>query len=307
MSSPGKLFYTGRAPEVYVSSMSARATALFRPDRLRLGITYTLSLGEFVLELMYPFTIGLAIDGFLGGRGFTSIIPLAAVWGAQSAVGALYQISASRTVARIYRRVCGDLVLQGDRTPDATSEVAARVNMVEKVCEALSDVVPMLLSAFVTIAGSTIMLFLFDVRAGLVALSLILIIGLLQWWFSVHALDLNGKINTLRESQVTVLRATGATRVRDYLRALTRLNVRFKDLETGVWTIADVFALLAIAVVLYLVAGAGAYNAGAIYAMVTYIMSLTDSLESAPVLVDEAAHFSDVVSRVASGAGSLES
>jgi len=43
--------------------MSGSIGTIFRPYRLRLAGTYTLSLAEYVLELMYPFAIGLAING----------------------------------------------------------------------------------------------------------------------------------------------------------------------------------------------------------------------------------------------------
>ncbi|TVR85283.1 MAG: hypothetical protein EA428_15995 [Spirochaetaceae bacterium] len=279
--------------------MSAATKAIFRPYRLRLALTYTLSVAEFVLGLMYPFTIGLAINGFLAGHGIMSIIPLAIVWLSQALVSALYQVLASRLVAKIYRNIASKLILGQPATPDSTSEIAARVTMVEQVCDALANEVPLLISGVVGIVGSAVMLFIYDLRVGVVALALIVIISLLQWWFSIRAFDLNGRINTLRESQVKVISRPAPARIRDYFRAITRLNIRFKDVETGAWSVADVFSLGAVILVLFLVTGNGALDAGSIYAMVTYVMTLTDSLENAPVLVDEGAYFYDVSLRVA--------
>lgn len=279
--------------------MAEAARGVLYPYRVRLVLVYALSLVEFVLELLYPFTIGIAINGFLEGRGIGSVVPLTVVWLLQSAVGALYQITSSRLIANIHRTVSGEMILRERTSPDSTSEVAARVTMVEAACEALADVVPMLLSGVVGIVGSVVMLFVFDRRAGAVAVVLVVVVALLQWWFSVHAVDLNRRINSLKETQVAVIATRKRPHVVDYLRAITRLNVRFKDVETGVWTFADLFALAAVVLVLYLVAGEGAYNAGSIYAMITYVMTLTDSLENAPILVDEGAHFADVAARVA--------
>jgi len=75
--------------------MSRSTGGIFRPYRLRLAGTYTLSLTEYVLELMYPFTIGLAINGLLAGQGAVSVAPLAAVWLSQAAVGAADQLVVS--------------------------------------------------------------------------------------------------------------------------------------------------------------------------------------------------------------------
>ncbi len=84
-----------------------------------------------------------------------------------------------------------------------------------------------------------------------------------------------------------------------YFRRITRLNVWFNDTATVTWSITDIFSLAAVLSVLFLVTGIGSYDAGSIYAIVTYVMTLTDSLENAPVLVDEGAHFFDVASRIA--------
>ncbi|SIQ11539.1 ABC transporter transmembrane region [Alkalispirochaeta americana] len=279
--------------------MSAATRVLFHPYRFRLAFTYTLSVTEFVLGLLYPFTIGLAINGFLDGRGIISIAPLTAVWLLQAAFSALYQITASRLFAKIYRTIAGKLILGEQNTPDTTSEIAARVIMVEKICDALADEVPLLISGIVGIFGSAVMLFLYDLRVGAVAAALIVIIALLQWWFSIRAVDLNERINTLRESHVKVISQPAPARIRDYFRAITRLNIRFKDVETGAWSIADVFSLGAVVLVLFLVTRNSTFDVGSIYAMVAYVMTLTDSLENAPDLVDEGAHFYDVSLRIA--------
>ncbi len=279
--------------------MSYLTGTIFGPYRLRLAGTYTLSVAETVLELMYPFTIGLAINGLIEGNGIISVVPLVVVWLSQTVVGAVYQLIASRLVAIIYRSLAHKLVLSQRDVATSTSEVAARVDMVEKVCDALTEVVPLLLSGVVGVVVSAVMLFTYHLHAGAVAVALIIIIGLLQWWFSISALDLNERINTRRESQVNVIEKRKKTGVAAHFKAITRLNVRFMDIETGTWAIADIFSLLALLTVLFLIAGITVYDVGSIYAMVTYVMTLTDSLESAPYLVDEGAHFYDVSARVA--------
>ncbi|WP_018525591.1 ABC transporter six-transmembrane domain-containing protein [Alkalispirochaeta alkalica] len=272
---------------------------IFRPYRIGLAGTYTLAVSESVLGLMYPFTIGLAINGLMGGQGIRSVIPLVMVWLGQTLVGAIYQLVSSRVVARIYRTLADTLVLGKSEVTPSISEVAARVDMVEKVCDALTEVVPLLLNGAVGIVVSAVMLFLYDSHAGAVALALIVVIGLIQWWFGIRALHLNERINTRRESQVQVIEKRKPARVTAHFRAITRLNIRFKDIEAGTWAIADICSLIALLAVLFLIAGIGAYDVGSIYAMVTYIMTLTDSMESAPILVDEGAHFYDVSARVA--------
>ena len=68
--------------------MSESNESLFRPYMKRLAGTYTLSFGESVLELMYPFAIGLAINGLLDGQGVVSLAPLIAIWLSQTVFSA---------------------------------------------------------------------------------------------------------------------------------------------------------------------------------------------------------------------------
>jgi hypothetical protein len=48
---------------------AAGTAAVFRAERWRIALTYGVTLLENLFYLLYPWTIGLAIDGLLAGNG----------------------------------------------------------------------------------------------------------------------------------------------------------------------------------------------------------------------------------------------
>lgn len=283
--------------------MPSTNNSLFRPYGLKLLGTYSLTTIEFLLELMYPFTIGVAINGLLAGQGIISVMPLVVVWVSQLLVGAIYQMVSARVVASIYRSLATKVTqipqpLTDDLEISSTSKMSARVDMVEKICEALADVVPLFLSGLVGIIGSIGFLFLYDVRAGWIALGLVGTIAIIQLGFGKRVLVINEQLNNQRESQVHLIESRDKSALANHFRAITRFTIGFKDLEAGTWSLSDVVSLGAVLAVLYIITQGGLYNPGSIYAAITYIMTLSDSLEHAPTLVDEWAHFTDVTDRI---------
>mgnify|MGYP002135536863 CR=1 FL=1 len=53
--------------------------AVLRAERRRIALTYGVTLLENLFYLLYPWTIGLAIDGLLAGKGWWSLVPLVAI------------------------------------------------------------------------------------------------------------------------------------------------------------------------------------------------------------------------------------
>lgn len=278
--------------------MAKSTKTLFHPYRLRLTGIYTLAIVESVLEMVYPLAIGLAINGLIEGKGMISAIPLILVWLCQAAFGGIYQLVASRLAARIYRDLADKLILQKNNSTVSDSMVVARVDMVEKVCDALIEVVPLLLRVVIGIVVSSIMLFTYNLLAGTIAVMLIVIIGLLQWWYTTYACELSERINTRRESQVSIIINRKLVSVTTHFKKITRLNVRFSDIATGTWAIADILSLVALLIMLFIIAGMEKYDAGSIFAMITYVLTLSNSLEQVPTMIEEGVYFNDVSSRV---------
>ena len=104
--------------------MSLVSTHL-RRHRARLTITYSLTVVENLFELLYPFAIGLTVNGLLDDS-WSGVAVLVAITLAHIAVGAGRQVSDTRSFNRLYADIASELVESQRRDSVETSSVAAR-------------------------------------------------------------------------------------------------------------------------------------------------------------------------------------
>lgn len=277
--------------------MTQKSTSLFKPYTFKLGLIYLFSIAESCLEMMYPLAIGIAINGLINNQGMVSMLMLSLVWLSQALVGAIYPLLASRYAATILKDFT-EKIIQSHDSSLSESTLIARVDMVEKVCDSLVEVVPSLLSGMIGIVLSTFMLFIFSFESGFLALVLITIIGGLQVYYSRKASHLSEQINTHKESQVNVFMKRQSADIRAYISRLTKIKIKFNDIATSVWAISDIVSLIVLLSLLVLIASMNQNDLGSIFAMVTYVMLLSDSLERAPILIEKIAHVYDVYERL---------
>jgi ABC-type multidrug transport system fused ATPase/permease subunit len=80
-----------------------------RRHRGRLALSYSLAVVENVFELLYPFAIGLAVDGLLDDR-WGGVGVLVAITVAHIVVSAVRQLVDTRTFNRLYADMATSLV-----------------------------------------------------------------------------------------------------------------------------------------------------------------------------------------------------
>ena len=278
---------------------------LFKPYKKRLFSMYSLTFIESTIEMFYPLAIGLAINGLVNGGELRHVIPLVVLWVSQALIGALYQVFGARVVARIQRDISHTIVLSNEESALESLKMA-RLEMLERVCDALIEVVPMFIKVLLAIVVATGMLFFYETYAGFLALGLIVAIGLSQWLYDKKATTLSENLNTKREGQLTVITSRKRPVVFSYFKKLTRLKVKYSDAAATTWAVTDIMSLVALLVMLWLIAGMGVRDVGTIFAMVTYVVTLSDALEQVPTMIEERAYVSDVTKRLNASLLSLD-
>ena len=199
--------------------MSSPLKRAVRSHRWGLVFTYFLTVVENALELLYPFTVGLAIDGLLRGDGVMSIAPLAAAWVAHVATGAGRQLYDTRLFTAVYARAASAMIVDQRTQGVSTSEVAARVDMMEEVISFLEYELPRIAQSLIVVLGSIGMLFLYDVTAGLITAGLLIPVAVTQRLYGKRAFALNSRLNDRWELQVDAVADGKTERVK---RALSR-------------------------------------------------------------------------------------
>ena len=92
---------SGRTTPVAPSGLRVLLGRVASGHRMRLALTYGLTVIENLCDVLYPFVIGLAIDGLLAGRWVTKV-PLIGVWLFHLGVGLVRHVYDTIVFTRVY-------------------------------------------------------------------------------------------------------------------------------------------------------------------------------------------------------------
>ncbi len=267
--------------------------------RAQISFTYLLTLIENAFELMYPWAIGIAINGLLVDK-WQLLIPLVAIWLTHILVGGLRQLYDTRLFSRLYAAMATDIMsLQRDDGEDV-SQVSARVDMAEEFVDFFETEMPVIFATITSLLGSLALLFFYDVWSGLIIAALFLPIGMINFMTGRRALKMNEAYNDQWEKEVTIIKAAHPRRGRVHFGRLAQWRIRLSDIEALSWTSTGVLTLGAVILVLVRVADIPGVLAGDIFASLAYVLRIEQSLDRVPETVQQVGRLIDIRDRIRS-------
>jgi ABC-type multidrug transport system fused ATPase/permease subunit len=272
-------------------------STLSRAERLSIAGTYSLTLLENLCMLAYPAITGWAVDGLLKGsyRGLTALI---AVWLVHLVTAFVRQRFDTRVFMGLYARLAVLTVAEQQRLGHGTSIVSARVEMMRDMVGFFEADVPAMFSQVVTVVGSLVMLFTYDLQAGFIAMAVLLPMGLVNGWYWRRALRLHRGLNDQIEHEIADIEAARPLRLRRHFGRVRRWHVQLSDSESWTWTVTELATIVALVVLLIDFTRSASFSAGAIYAVLAYVFDYLEGLDSAPALVNNVARLRDIRARL---------
>lgn len=272
-------------------------STLSRAERLSIAGTYSLTLLENLCTLSYPAITGWSVDGLLKGsyRGLSALI---AVWLVHLVTAFVRQRFDTRVFMGLYARLAVRTVADQQRLGHGTSIVSARVEMMRDMVGFFEADVPAMFSQVVTVVGSLVMLFTYDLQAGLIAMAVLLPMGLVNAWYWRRALRLHRGLNDQIEREIEDIEAARPLRLRRHFGRVRRWHVQLSDSESWTWTVTELATIVALVVLLIDFTRSASFSAGAIYAVLAYVFDYLDGLDSAPALVNNVARLRDIRARL---------
>lgn len=266
-------------------------------ERLSIAGTYSLTLLENLCTLSYPAITGWAVDGLLKGsyRGLSALI---AVWLVHLVTAFVRQRFDTRVFMGLYARLAVRTVAEQKRLGHGTSIVSARVEMMRDMVGFFEADVPAMFSQVVTVVGSLVMLFTYDLQAGLIAMAVLLPMGLVNGWYWRRALRLHRGLNDQIEREIEDIEAARPLRLRRHFGRVRRWHVQLSDSESWTWTVTELATIVALVVLLIDFTRSASFSAGAIYAVLAYVFDYLEGLDSAPALVNNVARLRDIRARL---------
>jgi ABC-type multidrug transport system fused ATPase/permease subunit len=279
--------------------MTATSIAvLLRARRVAVTGTYALTLIENVCTLAYPALTGRAVDDLVQ-RKFHGLVMLVGVWLLHLAIAFVRQRLDTRVFMGLYAQIASHIVGVQQERGHGTSKVAARVEMVRDIVGFFEKEVPAMFHNVLAVVGSLVMLFIYDVDAGFIAMAVLLPMGLINAWYWRRAVRLNRGINNQIEREVDDIASGRVFRVRRHFWLLRRWRVKLSDTESWTWAVTELATIVALVFILIDFTQSPNFTAGAIYAVLAYVYDYLEGLNQVPTIVNNLARLKDVRERLA--------
>lgn len=288
------------------AAVEVTPAAAFRAERWRIAVTYAATLVENVFWLLYPFTVGLAIDGLLAGRGLVAVLPLVGIWLAHVALGAARQVYDTWVFARVHGAIATGTIVRQRRAGMTTTEIAARSVMSRELADFFERDVPAGITAFVCLVGGIAMLFWYDVVVGAVVSLLLLPVCAVYLWMGRRAHRLNRTLNDESEREVDLITRGRPTSLASHFRRRAKIRVRLSNAEATSWSLVELFSIAAVVVVLLRMTSLPGVQAGDLYAQLAYVWTVLECLDEAPLQVQRLARLLDIRRRLDLGGEAWE-
>lgn len=262
----------------------------------RIRLCYALTVGENVLDLLWPFAIGLAIDGLLDGT-WTGVGAFVALLLTHTAVGFVRQRYQSRTFNPLYAGVAAELVARQRGAGVDMASVSGRTELVAEYIEFLDVDIPVSIAAGFTVVGSLGMLFVYDPLVGVVAAALAVPVTLLNRRLMARSGDIYRELNDLAEIEVDVIRRGHRNESRRHFGMVGRRWVRLSDTEAASWGIVEVLGVGLWVLTLVRVTS-GTIEVGEVIAMIAYVAFYTAGFDEVPGVLQRLTRLRDIKRRL---------
>lgn len=284
-----------RPPVKSISALEA-----VRPFRWRIGLTYTLTFLEDLLELSYPWATGVAIDGLLADDLWRTA-PIIIAWTLRSCIGLFRQMYDTRLYTSVYNTIVEDTILRQRGAGVKASSVAARSAMSRDFVTFFEKDVPVVVASIIGIVGSAGILFYYDLAIGGLVTLLFIPVILVNRVFVRVSMKLNEGLNNQLEQEVHAIDQAEPEPIRHHFEQVKCWRVRLSDAEAYNWTFIEVLSILVFVAVLvratYL-----EVETGEIFAILVYVWRLMENLDNVPQIVQQLTRLHDIRKRIEAGA-----
>lgn len=268
---------------------------LFRAFRLRICLTWMLTLTETTLTALIPLFIGFAIDGLLSGTK-VALFHLAAIMAVLIIVAVTRRVYDTRVFGSVRVALGKAQASRGAELP--VSSLNARLNMGRELVGFLEEDLPITMTSILQLIVSVGVLYYFHpvlALASLVALATILSI-----YTVFHRLffRLNGRLNHQTEQQVKILQKRAPSRIVQHLLRIRKVEVQISDSESILYGVIYVILLSLIIFNLWIATSSLQITSGTIFSIVTYSWEFIDASLALPMALQNWSRLSEITQRI---------
>jgi hypothetical protein len=267
-----------------------------RPNRRALAVTYGAAVVENTFELLYPFAIGLAVDGLLDGS-WGGVILFVLLSLAHTCLGVARQWYDTRLFNRLSAAFATDLVEDQRAEGVATTAVVARTLLADEYVDFLRSGVNTAITAAFAVVGSLVMLLFYDPLLGLVAAVVAIPVALINRRLMRRSGRIYRVLNDQSEREVSLIDEGSVADVRHHFGVIAGHWNRLSDAEGISWGVVDVIAL-GLAVFALVRATDTSEEVGAIFATIAYVWAYIGGFDQVPAVLQRMSNLADIRRRL---------
>jgi ABC-type multidrug transport system fused ATPase/permease subunit len=266
--------------------------------RFRIALTYGMSISEILLELLYPLTIGLAINGLIASEGLISLLPFVANWLVHMSIGIIRRFYDTRLYTRIYAQVASNMIDRQRGSGAGTSAMAARVEMAQDAVDFFETELPITLHTAISLIGGIGMLCFYQWSIALTMVALLLPVIVMTSFYGQRVHKLNIRLNDRHERGVILIEKGKPKQITAHFKALAVWRIKLSDAEVKNWGVIELLALIAVVISLVQLTQIPNIQVGTVFAILSYVLQIRDAIDEVPILVQQTVRLFDVRKRL---------
>lgn len=268
---------------------------LFKYFFSKIATTWLLVIMETTLLALIPLMLGYAIDDLLAASP-QSLIYLAGIFAGLILISVLRRIYDTRVYSFIRLKL--GMALDKRQQSMDVSKRSARLDMSQELVDFLEEEVPQLLTAFIQILVTVVVLMSFDMQLALSAGFMVLAMVSIYALFHRRFFRLNAAYNGLKEQQVSILGLLRQSRLHQYLKQLRNTEVSLSDTEAVLYGL--IFVLICGFVInnLWLSIHLPDISAGRIFSIVSYSWEFAEAAIMLPITLQSWSRLSEITKRI---------
>ena len=267
-----------------------------RPYRSQLAVTYGAAVVENTFELLYPFAIGLAVNGLLDDS-WGGVVVFVVLSLTHTGLGVARQWYDTRLFNRLYASLATDLVKDQRAEGIETTSVVARTILADEYVDFLRSGVNTAIVAAFAVVGSLVMLFFYDPLLGLVAAAVAIPVVVINRRLMHRSAGIFRALNDQSEREVSLIDAGSVKDVRRHFMVIAGHWNRLSDAEGISWGVVDVIAL-GLAVFALVRATGSSAEVGTIFAIIAYVWAYIGGFGQVPSVLQRMSNLADIRRRL---------
>ncbi|MCX6319111.1 MAG: ABC transporter six-transmembrane domain-containing protein [Bacteroidetes bacterium] len=266
--------------------------------RYRLVLTYILFSIEMLGNLLRPFFLGVAVNDLTKGS-YQGLFLLSAVHFGWLIIGTIRHRLDTRTYTAIYTSLVTKFLARRYHKSDV-SKLSAHSTLAREFVDFLEFDLAYVVEAFYSIAGSLLLLFIYDTSVVLVCLAILLPVTGFSYFYGKKMKKLNTLKNDELEKQVDIISTGNNHLIHQHYNNLRNWNIRISDQEAWNFGVMEIMVMVVIGLSLLITnkTAGTSMEAGSLIGIYSYIQRFVSGLDTIPYTVQRLSSLNDITRRI---------